>query len=125
MMRRLASSKLAAANVSYSRAVAGNGLLLISGQIGRDIDTTSVPESVEAQLEICFKRLDALCRQAGAHIDQAMKATVYLVGLREHRAAVDDAFGRWFGGNLPARTMVGVNELPGGAAVEVDLMVGL
>jgi len=57
--------------------------------------------------------------------------TVYLVttsGFERHSVVADaasDVVSAWCGGRLPARAAVGVRSLPGGAPLEVSLVVGI
>lgn len=110
---------------AYSAGVINAGLLFTAGQIGRDPRDGALGRDTSAQLDQCLERLDAVCEAAGVALQNAIRATVYLTHLARDRDHVDRAFADRFGDHPPARTTVGVAELPGGALVEVDLIVAV
>jgi enamine deaminase RidA (YjgF/YER057c/UK114 family) len=68
--------------------------------------------------------LEAVLAQFGATIDDALMVRVYL----EDFGRFDEfnaLYKTWFHGPLPSRTCVGSNGLAAGAALEIDLIVGL
>jgi 2-iminobutanoate/2-iminopropanoate deaminase len=52
-------------------------------------------------------------------MSDVVKTTVYLIDLQDY-AAFNEAYGRVFQSNFPARATVGVKELAFGARVEID-----
>ena len=109
----------------YSHAVRAGGLLFCSGQAALD------PESGElvagppaAQTTRCLENLQAVCAAAGATLDDAVRLTVYVTDLGAF-ADVNEAYAKFFEADPPARTTVGVSELPKGADVEIDAIVAL
>jgi enamine deaminase RidA (YjgF/YER057c/UK114 family) len=85
--------------------------LLISGGLAEQ--ATQVKDNLEAVLA-----------QFGATLDDAVMVRVYLEdfgGFDEFNAL----YKTWFRGPLPSRTCVGSNGLAAGAALEIDLIVGL
>jgi enamine deaminase RidA (YjgF/YER057c/UK114 family) len=84
-----------------------------------------LPQQLDVQLRHIFDRLSALGQAAGTSLESAVRATVYLTDLTASRELLDDAFSRAFGDHPPARTTIGVSELPGGALVEIDLIVAV
>lgn len=106
----------------YSQAVKANGLVYTSGQIALDPATGElVQASFEEQVHRVFRNLDAVLREAGSGFDRVLKATVYLTDLANFQA-LNAIYEHYFGAHKPARTTVGVSQLPKGSAVEIDLV---
>jgi 2-iminobutanoate/2-iminopropanoate deaminase len=124
-MTSIVRSDAAAARGPYAPAVLIGDLLFTSGQVGRDPASGDLPQQLDVQLRHIFDRLSALGQAAGTSLESAVRATVYLTDLTASRELLDDAFSRAFGDHPPARTTIGVSELPGGALVEIDLIVAV
>lgn len=106
----------------YSQAVKANGLVYTSGQISLDPATGNLVEgNFEDQVHRVFKNLEAVLREAGSSFDRVLKATVYLTDLANFQA-MNAIYAQYFGEHKPARTTVGVSQLPKGSAVEIDLV---
>lgn len=106
----------------YSQAVKANGFLYTSGQIALDPVTNTLLEgSFEEQVHRVFKNLEAVLKEAGSSFDRVLKATVYLTDLANFQT-LNAIYESYFGAHKPARTTVGVKELPKGSTVEIDLI---
>lgn len=106
----------------YSQAVKANGLVYTSGQIALDPASGNlVTDSFEAQVRRVFQNLQAVLLGAGSDFSRVIKATVYLTDLANFQT-LNTIYAEVFGDHKPARTTVGVSQLPKGAAVEIDLI---
>ncbi|HYC61026.1 MAG TPA: RidA family protein [Thermoanaerobaculia bacterium] len=106
----------------YSQAVKTNGFLYTSGQIALDPATGNlVDTSFEEQVHRVFRNLEAVLREGGSSFDRVLKATVYLTDLANFQT-LNAIYAEYFGDHKPARTTVGVSQLPKGGAVEIDLV---
>lgn len=106
----------------YSQAVKANGLVYTSGQISLDPATGNLVEGTfEDQVHRVFRNLEAVLREAGSSFDRVLKATVYLTDLANFQS-LNAIYAEYFGDHKPARTTVGVSQLPKGSAVEIDLV---
>lgn len=106
----------------YSQAVKANGLIYTSGQIHLDPATGNLVEgSFEEQVRRVFRNLEAVLREAGSSFDKVLKATVYLTDLANFQT-LNTIYAEYFGDHKPARTTVGVSQLPKGSTVEIDLV---
>ncbi len=106
----------------YSQAVKANGLVYTSGQISLDPATGNLVEGgFEEQVHRVFRNLEAVLREAGSSFDLVLKATVYLTDLANFQT-LNTIYAQYFGEHKPARTTVGVSQLPKGSAVEIDLV---
>jgi 2-iminobutanoate/2-iminopropanoate deaminase len=125
--RRIVSTSEAPAAVGpYSQAVATNAsLLFCSGQIPLDPATGELIEGGAAeQTTRCLENLDAVCREAGTSLANAIKVGVFCTDLAGDWADVNAAYERFFSnGDPPARAAVGVAALPKGARVEIEAVV--
>lgn len=107
----------------YVQGVKGSGFLFTAGQIGLDPATGKLVEGgIEAQTRRVLENLKAVVEAAGSSLAQAVKTTVYLTDL-SHFQAMNQVYATYFEANSPARSTVGVAQLPLGALVEIDLVV--
>ncbi|MBI5500645.1 MAG: RidA family protein [Deltaproteobacteria bacterium] len=104
----------------YSQAVEAGGLVFLSGQIPLDPATGQlVPGDVTAQTERVLDNLGAVLAAAGLDFSHVLKTTIYLTDLAAF-PKVNEAYGRRFTTEPPARATVQVAALPRGALVEID-----
>ena len=109
----------------YSQAVKANGLLYTSGQIALDPATGNLIEGdFAAQAHRVFENLKAVLKASGSSFDKVTKATVYLSDLANF-STLNTIYAEYFGSHKPARSTVGVSQLPRGAQVEIDLIAVL
>ncbi|MFQ5656764.1 MAG: RidA family protein [Candidatus Methylomirabilales bacterium] len=106
----------------YVQGVKANGFLFTAGQIGLDPASGKLVEGgIEAQTRRVLENLKAVVEAAGASFTQVVKTTVYLTDL-SHFQAMNQVYATYFDGQSPARSTVGVAQLPLGALVEIDLV---
>ena len=106
----------------YSHAALGGGLLFLSGQAPLDPATGSVVEGgIEAQTRQVFANLGAVLQAAALSFENVVKVNVYLTDLADF-AVVNGIYAEMFTEPYPARTTVGVAELPLGVTVEIELV---
>lgn len=107
----------------YSLAVQTGGIVFTSGQIGLDPDTcTLVPGGFEAEVRQIFKNFTSLLEAAGLSFDNVVKCTVFLTDV-ETFAQLNALYRDYFPTPFPARTTIGVAELPLGALVEIEMII--
>ena len=106
----------------YSQAVRSGNTLYLSGQIALDPASGNLIEGDFAtQARRVFDNLRAVLRASGADFKNVARATVYLTDLGNFQS-LNSIYGQYFGDHKPARSTVGVAQLPRGAAVEIDLI---
>ena len=108
----------------YSHAVKTGNLLFLSGQLGLDPKSGTLPEGVVAQAEQSFANIEAVLAAAGATFDNVVKATVYLADINDFKA-VNEVYATKFTEPYPARSAVQVAALPAGALVEIEVTAAL
>ncbi len=123
--RRIVSTADAPAAIGpYSQAVVEGGLLFCSGAIPLDLDGNVVGETPGEQAEQCLRNLATLAKAAGTDLRRAVRLTVYTTRL-DAFAEINEAYGRAFGEEPPARAAVGVSALPKDVLVEIDAIVAM
>lgn len=106
----------------YSQAVAVDGWLYTSGQVGLDPATGNIVSGgFEAQAHQVIKNLQAVLKNAGCAFSDVVKATIYVTDLANF-ATLNQIYGDAMGDHRPARSTVQVAGLPAGALVEIDLV---
>lgn len=106
----------------YVQGVKAHGFLFTAGQIGLDPATGKLVEGgIEAQTRRVLENLKAVVEAAGSSFKQAVKTTVYLTDL-SHFQVMNQIYASYFEGQSPARSTVGVAQLPLGALVEIELV---
>ncbi len=106
----------------YSQAVKANGLLYTSGQIALDPATGNLVDgSFGDQVQRVFRNLEAVLKEAGSDFSRVLKATVYITDMANF-PTLNTIYAEYFGDHKPARSTVGVAQLPKGALVEIDLV---
>ena len=108
----------------YVQAVRCGDTLYLSGQIGLDPATGELRLGFEEQVEQVLANLRAVCAAQGAGLERIVRLSIYLLDLNRF-AAVNAAMARHFGDWRPARSTLGVSELPKGAQIEIDAVVWL
>jgi 2-iminobutanoate/2-iminopropanoate deaminase len=121
-VRTVSTSRAPAAIGPYSQAVVYGDLVLTSGQIALDPETGEMSKGdVAEQTERVLTNLAAVLDKAGSSMACVLRTTVYLVDMADF-AAMNAVYARWFSSRPPARSTVGVAQLPKGARVEIDAL---
>ena len=109
----------------YSQAVRVGNTVYLSGQTPLDPATGEMVEgNISAQARRVFDNLQAVCAAAGGSFSDVVRVGIYLTDLANF-AAVNAVMKKYFRESYPARSTIGVRELPRGAAVEVDAIMVL
>jgi 2-iminobutanoate/2-iminopropanoate deaminase len=106
----------------YSQAIRTNGFVFVSGQVALDPATQQVINGdVAAQTERVIKNLSAILKAAGSGLDRVVKSTVFLKNMGDF-AAMNQVYGKHFGGAPPARSTVEAARLPKDVLVEIEVI---
>ena len=103
----------------YSQAVAKNGWLFVSGQLGLDPATGALAEGVEAQTRRALQNLVAILAAADLGPKNVLKATVYVANMDDF-ALVNRLYAEVFAPPYPAREVVQAARLPKNGLVEIS-----
>jgi len=104
----------------YSQAVALDGFIFLSGQVGRKPDTTDLEEGVAAQTRQAILNMQAVLAEKNLTLDNVVKTSVFLVDMDDF-AEMNAVYGEFFDEDTaPARSTIEVSRLPLGASMEID-----
>ena len=121
-MHSISTEKAPAAIGPYSQGVVVNGLLFASGRIALSPETGElVGATIEEEAEQVMKNVGALLAAAGTDFDHVVKTTCFLEDISDF-AKFNAVYAKSFGQKLPARSAVGIDKLPKGALVEVEVI---
>lgn len=124
-MHSISTEKAPAAIGPYSQGVVVNGLLFASGQIALSPETGElVGSTIEGQAEQLMKNVGALLTAAGTDFDHVVKTTCFLEDIADF-AKFNAVYAKSFGEKLPARSAVGIDKLPKGALIEVEVIASV
>jgi reactive intermediate/imine deaminase len=120
-MRRTVSTEDAPAAVgAYSQATATDDLLFTAGQIPLTPEGDLLDGAeIDVQTEQALENLVAVLKADGASTDDVLTVTVYMTDIGEFET-MNTVYQRVFEGDPPARSAVGVAELPKGVDIEVE-----
>jgi 2-iminobutanoate/2-iminopropanoate deaminase len=105
----------------YNQAVVANGFVFVSGQGPLDPSGKLVEGDIAVATHQTFDNLQAILEAAGSSLDKVVKASVFLSDLGEF-GAMNDVYKERMPAPHPARTTVQAAKLPGGIAVEIDVI---
>ncbi|RYU94634.1 RidA family protein [Emticicia agri] len=109
----------------YSQGVKANGMLYVAGQIGLKPENRKLVEGgVEAETVQIMENIKAIVEAAGAKMEDIVNTTIYMKDIGNF-AKVNELYGQYFTGKFPARTTIGVANLPGGASIEIAVIAVL
>lgn len=104
----------------YARAVVDGEFVFVSGTVGVDLRTMTMPDGAAAQAEQAFDTIEAALRDAAATLADVVRVRVYV----PDRADVVDVSGvvkRRLGHARPANTTVCTPLAVDGARVEIEV----
>jgi 2-iminobutanoate/2-iminopropanoate deaminase len=103
----------------YTPIVRAGEWLVVSGQVGLR-DGKLVPGGLDGELRQAVANLAELLATEGATLADVVKTTVFLKHLGSDYPRMNEVYMELFGDHRPARSAVGVAELPIGALVELE-----
>ncbi len=103
----------------YSQAIATDGFVFCSGQLGLDPETGELADGVQAQADRALRNLGAVLDAAGLTLADVVKTTIFLADIADF-AVVNEVYGRYMPDPPPARSTVQVAALPKAGRVEIE-----
>ena len=121
-MKKVISTKDAPQAIGpYSQAIAANGFLFISGQLGVTPSGEFAGADVKSQAQRSLQNLQAILSEAGLGFENVVKTTIFLADIADF-AAVNEIYAKFFSEPYPARSTIAVKTLPKGGLVEIELI---
>ncbi|CAD0186843.1 Putative aminoacrylate peracid reductase RutC [Ruegeria sp. THAF57] len=112
-----------APKASYSHSVAFSHYNHISGQLPMDPVTGEiVAGGITEQTEQCLNNIKAIVESVDHAMDDTVKLNIQLRNIAD-LDAVNSVYTSFFTGDLPARTVIGVSDIPINALVQIDAIV--
>lgn len=106
---------------NYPELKPAGGLLFVSGMSARQADGTIAgtdraadgvtTHDVAEQLRVILRKVGETLARNGGRFGDIVDVTVFLTDMRNYEA-MNEEYNRWFAADGPARTTVGVSELP-------------
>lgn len=118
-MNVINSAHAPAAIGPYSQAIAANGFLFLSGQLGLEPQTMQLAQGLEAQTHQIFKNIKAVLAVQNKTLDHIIKTTIFLTTMDDF-TQVNIIYADYFGDHRPARSCVAVAALPKNALIEIE-----
>ncbi|AWB26454.1 Rid family detoxifying hydrolase [Halococcoides cellulosivorans] len=105
---------------AYSQAVATSDRVYTAGQIPATPDGTVLDDApIDEQAAQAIDNLAAVLAAAGTGLDALLDVTIYLADIEDFEA-VDAVYADRIGDRPPARSAVGVEDLPKGVGIEIE-----
>jgi reactive intermediate/imine deaminase len=109
-----------AAPLPFSKTIAANDFVFISGQVGIDETTGKlVNSSFEAETRQVIKNIGALLQKEGLAFIDLVSVTIYLKSM-DHYQITNEIYTSYFTGILPTRVCIAVADLPAKANIEIS-----
>mgnify|MGYP002714407732 CR=1 FL=1 len=122
--KRIISTPLAPQPIGpYSQAVQVGNTVYLSGQIGMNVRTNEmVTGSIRDEAQQAFTNMKAVVEASGAKMSDVVKVNIFIRNFNDF-PAINDVMKEFFQSPFPARSTVGVAELPKNARVEIESIV--
>jgi len=105
----------------YVHAVKTGNLVFTSGQLGLIPAAGSLPEGIEAQTRQSLENIKTVLEGCGSDLDHVVKTSIFLADIADF-AKVNEIYGEFFTGEVPARSCVEVANLPKGGLIEIEVV---
>jgi len=119
MIKIISTDNAPVAICPYSQALAVNGFIFCSGQIGIDPKTNKLVDGIEKQTRQVMDNLKEVVSAGGSDFNHVVKTTIYLLDMNNY-GLVNQIYGEYFKENKPARATVEVSRLPKDCLIEID-----
>ncbi len=105
----------------YNQGVAANGFVFTAGQVPVNQEIGKIVSGTfKDRVNQVFNNLEQILIAADSKLENVVKFTIFLTDMNRY-AEVNEVFNQWFtDGAAPARSLVEVTALPGGADVEME-----
>ncbi|RIA08953.1 2-iminobutanoate/2-iminopropanoate deaminase [Flavobacteriaceae bacterium MAR_2010_72] len=108
-------------NTPFSDVVEVNGLLFLTGQIGKDHKSGDLAEGgIKAETKQVIENIQAVLQHHNLELDNVVKCTVILKDINDF-ASFNEVYVKYFT-KKPARTTFAASALAGNASIEIDVI---
>lgn len=121
-MRKACVAEGVVSSGPYSLAIDSGEYVYVSGQTAKNSsDSTTENLDIKQQTEGCFKNIFKILHSINLSEKNVVKVNVYLTNMKNFHT-MNETYKTMFTEPYPARTTVGVLELPLGADVEIEVV---
>ena len=120
-MEPINSNKSPAAVGPYSHGVKTGNLFYSSGQVPLTLEGKIVSEDVKEQTKQVLDNVGGVLEAAELSYENVVKTTIFITNMNDF-ALINEVYGTYFTGKLPARSCVEVSRLPLDAKVEIEVV---
>jgi len=121
---RIQTNAAPPATGTYTQAIRTGNLVFVTGQTGRNPNTSKLEDGLKAQTRQAFSNIDAVLNSAGCSLGGIIKSTLILADMNDF-STVDQIYAGWLPDDRvicnPARTVYEA-ALPHGALVMLDVV---
>lgn len=117
----ISTKKAPSAIGPYSQGIKIGNLIFTSGQIPLNPETGELEMEIEKATVRVMENIKAILEEAGASLDDIIKTTIFLKDINDFNV-VNEIYGQYFKGTLPARSCVEVSKLPKDVPLEIEVI---
>ncbi|ANV98110.1 reactive intermediate/imine deaminase [Helicobacter enhydrae] len=108
----------------YSTYREYNNLIFVSGQLPLNPDTMQlVSDEIKEQTRQSILNIQAILQELNLDLRHIIKTTIFLADIADFEA-MNEIYQEYFSAPYPARSAIAVKDLPKGAKVEIEVVVG-
>ncbi len=123
-MQMIETDKAPKAIGPYSQGVIYEGIIFLSGQIAIDPKTQEfINGNIREQTERVMENIKGILEELNLNFNHVIKTTIFLKNIEDF-PVVNEIYGKYFDEYKPARSTVEVSNLPKGALIEIEAIVG-
>lgn len=101
----------------------GSEMIFVTGQIAMDEEGNAVaPDDITKQAEYIFQNIEKVLSEAGASIDDVVKAVIYVTDMNDFKE-ISDVRNKYFAKAKPVSTLVEINKtVKEGCDLEIEVI---
>ena len=104
----------------YSQAIKAGNMIYTSGQLHINPENGElIKDDIQAQTKQSLENVKAILEEGGATLEDVVKVTIFMTDISKF-SLVNEIYGEYFSNHKPARSCVGVKELPLGGEIEIE-----
>ncbi|MCG1009492.1 RidA family protein [Salinicoccus sp. ID82-1] len=120
-METINSSKAPEALGPYSHGMKVGNMFYSSGQIPLNLEGEIVSDDVQEQTKQVMENVGHVLAAAGMGYENIVKTTIFISDMNDF-PLINEVYGAYFTGKLPARSCVEVSRLPKDVKVEIEVI---
>lgn len=120
-MKQVLNSKQLSQLGPYSHIVRAGNTYYFSGQLGINLQTGQMGETIEEQTTFALENIQLLLQEAGLTKNAIVKTLVLLKDIQDF-PAMNQIYGNFFDHEPPARSAFQVAALPNNGLVEIEVI---